>query len=320
MTSWRTSTALILSLMVLTYAFVGAILGYALTYFFTGGDGWVYGAATFLVFALIVAAYSYLAPVDAVLKGLNARRTFDGRLCGIVEKIAKEAGSPVPAVYVLDVPFPNAFALGKRPDKALVAATAPLMDMLSDDELEGVMAHEMAHIIHRDTVVNSTARNSARFLSLSSVMMGFAGMFGLAAMGGGKGSSGGAGILLLLMLALLIPLIAVCLVFALALPSAGAVMRFGVSRSREYGADETAARITGRPLALASALVKLDGACASRSNAYKDASTANLWIVTPFGKNRRKLMFSLLDTHPSTEDRVRRLIALDKEINGGSSP
>ncbi len=89
-----------------------------------------------------------------------------------------------------------------------------------------------------------------------------------------------------------------------------------MSRSREYGADESSARLTGKPMALASALTKLDRGCSSESNAFKYSSSANLWIVNPFGKFRKRFLNGLMDTHPSTEDRVRRLRDLDREING----
>lgn len=244
-------------------------------------------------------------------------RWTDPRLYGIVAGLAAKAGVPVPDVYVCDVDFPNAFALGKSPDKALVAATRPLMDMLTDDELEGVMAHEMSHIIHRDTVVNGTARVCAKGLAASALVMGAIGTLGLAMLGSGGNSksSGGGGLFFLILFVILIPIIAVCLIMCLALPSASAVMRFGVSRSKEFGADEGSARITGKPMALAMALSKMEKGCSVESNTFRDQSSANLWIVNPFGRFRRKLLCSLMDTHPPTEARIKRLMELDDEIN-----
>lgn len=323
MMSWKASTALILALMVVTYAVVGAVMGYVLTYWFTGGSGWVYGLALFLLAALIICVYSYLRPVEAVLKGygaVQASRSTEPRLYSIVEGLASKAGTPMPKVYVCDMDFPNAFALGRSPDKALVAATRPLMDMLSDEELEGVMAHELSHIIHRDTIVNGTARTTARFLSISAIALGGMGAAALAMLGAGSNSRGGNPILFLIMVVILIPVAMVCLLMCLALPSAGAVMRFGVSRSREYGADESAGRITGRPMALASALRKLEAGCSRDSNTFRDPSSANLWIVNPFGRFRKKLLCSLMDTHPSTDDRVRRLMKLDAELSSSRDP
>ena len=323
MMSWKASTALILALMVVTYAVVGAVIGYVLTYWFTGGSGWVYGLALFLLAALIICVYSYLRPVEAVLKGygaVQASRSTEPRLYSIVEGLASKAGTPMPKVYVCDMDFPNAFALGRSPDKALVAATRPLMDMLSDEELEGVMAHELSHIIHRDTIVNGTARTTARFLSISAIALGGMGAAALAMLDAGSNSRGGNPILFLIMVVILIPVAMVCLLMFLALPSAGAVMRFGVSRSREYGADESAGRITGRPMALASALRKLEAGCSRDSNTFRDPSSANLWIVNPFGRFRKKLLCSLMDTHPSTDDRVRRLMKLDAELSSSRDP
>lgn len=320
MESWQKSTALILAVMVLTYAVVGAVMGYALT-FWWNDSGWLYGMAFFLIIALILAIYSYNVPVDRILKSFGGGKVSasdESRLYGIVKDLSDRAGTPMPAVYVLDEPFPNAFALGRTPDRALVAATRPLIDMLDDDELEGVMAHELSHIIHRDTIVNSTARTSARFLTVSAIVMGSIGALAMALLGagGGKSSGGAGGIVFLIMCVVLIPVMIVCLVMFLALPSASAVMRYGVSRSREYGADEGSARLTGKPMALASALMKLEQGCSSQTNTFRDASSANLWIVNPFGKFKKRFLTGLMDTHPSTEDRVRRLEALDREING----
>lgn len=318
--SWRKSTAGILILMVATYAIVGGIMGYVVTLIF-GGDGWLYGAIAFLTISLIIAIYCVAAPVDAVMKGMNSSVASDynnPRLFNIVSRLSSKAGIPMPTVYVLDVPFPNAFALGKGPDSACVAATRPIMDMLTDDELEAVMAHELSHIMHRDTIVNGIARTSSKFLSASAVIMGGIAALGMALIGGGgngKSSGGGGGLFFFILLIILIPIVLACLVFCLALPSAGAVMRYGVSRSREYGADESGARLCGKPMALASALMKLEAGCSSEANTYRDYSSANLWTVCPFGKYKGRLMSGLMDTHPSTKDRIERLKRIQEELD-----
>lgn len=134
--------------------------------------------------------------------------------------------------------------------------------------------------------------------------------------GSGKSSGSSGGIIFLIMCVILIPVMVVCLVMCLALPSASAIMRYGVSRSREYGADEGSARLTGKPMALASALMKLEQGCSAQTNTFRDSSSANLWIVNPFGKFRKRFINSLMDTHPSTADRIRRLEELEREING----
>lgn len=117
---------------------------------------------------------------------------------------------------------------------------------------------------------------------------------------------------------ILVPVIIACLVMSLAIPSAAAVMRFGVSRSREFGADESSARLTRDPLALARALRRIDESCARKDNGFCDHSSSSLWIVNPCGRFRGRFLDGLMDTHPSTKERVRRLEALDEEINGMS--
>ena len=181
----------------------------------------------------------------------------------------------------------NAFAIGRTPDRALVAATRPLVDML-DDELKNVMAHELSHIMHRDTIVNGTVRTSARFLTVSAIVMGAIGAFAMALLGGGGKSSGGAGgIIFLLMCVILIPVMVVCLVMCLALPSASAVIRYGVSRSREYDADEESARLTGKPMTLASALMKLEQGCSVQTNTFRDTSPPTCGSSTRSGSSER---------------------------------
>lgn len=321
--SWKAGTVAILALMVVTYAAVGAILGYVFTYLFSGGSGWLTGMGLFLAVALVIALWCCLRPVDATLRGEAYTRCspdVQPRLYRIVEGLADRAGTPMPRVYVYDAAFPNAYALGRSPDDAFVCATSGLMEMLDDDQLEGVMAHELSHIMHRDTIVNGIACNSAKALSVSAIVMGAIAALGTALLGAGSGSKGGGGgMLFLILFVILIPVVLACAVMCLMLPAAGAVMRFGVSRSREYGADESASRLTGRPRALAEALLILEGACSSRDNPYNDSASASLWIVNPFGRFRGRFMNRLLDTHPSTQDRVRRLLALDAELNGGSA-
>lgn len=312
------STVLILGITVVTYTIVGALLGFAVTYFFTGGSGWKYGMALFLMIAIACSVYAVVQsgkPLVEKLRGKGVTADTEPRLYSIVQRLAEKERVPMPEVFVLDVDYPNAFALGRGPDDAMVAATAPLMRLLSDEELEGVMAHEISHIVNRDTAVNGTARISAKLLTVSAIAMGGVGVMLLASLGMGSNTrSGGNGILFLIVLAIAIPVMLVCLVMAVALPFAAALMRFGVSRNREYGADESAAYMTGKPMALARALVKLDEWCGREANDYGDASAANLWIVNPFGRRRRRLLCSLLDTHPSVEDRVERLAEIEKTL------
>ncbi len=318
--SWQVSTAIILVIMIVMFMLVGALIG-TLFGFLIHSLTWWNCALFMLAVALLVAVYCYFSPVDPVLKGMNARPADeynDSRVYRIVRGLAEKAGTPMPAVYVCDVDYPNAFALGRTPDKALVAVTRPLADLLTDDELEGVMGHELSHIIHRDTIVNGIARTSASVLSKFSILMGYAAMIGALALASAKNANA---IVLLIMVALTIPVIIVGTILYVAVPGSSAILKFGVSRSREYGADESSARLTGKPMALANALVKMDDYCQRTDNSYKTktAVAAPLMIVNPFGRKRGSFMNTLFSTHPTTESRVERLIEIDEELNGGTS-
>jgi len=306
-----------LAVVVIMYAIVGALIGAAVG-IWMGEKYWLYGAAVMMTVALVVAVYCYFAPTDGILRGFNSHQVYEGdRLYDIVAGIAEKTHSPMPRVYVCDVDFPNAFANGRTPETAFVAATAPLLDVLDNDQVEGVMAHEMSHIIHRDTIVDGTARNCVTVLTASAVIVG---ILANTANGILKSVSKRGGLILLLAFIVLAPLIAVGTLLSLTVPGAAILLRFGVSRSREYGADESSGRITGRPLALASALETIETGCSSKSNTYKDVSTSSLWIANPFGKHREDLLMRMLSTHPSLESRIKRLQELDRELNGGNLP
>ncbi len=321
MRSWQFDTIVILGLLILSFMLVGALIGLVFGFLFQGLT-WANGALAMLVVALFVAAYCYLSPVDPVLKGMNAEQVSESscpRVYNIVKRLAEKANTPMPLVYVCDVDYPNAFALGRSPDKALVAVTKPLMDLLTDDELEGVMGHELSHIIHRDTIVNGIARTSASVLTYFSLFMGFAALLSALVLGSAGSSSGGGNgglILFLILLAVLIPVIIVGAILYIAVPGSSAILNFGVSRSREYGADESSARLTRKPMSLANALVKIDKCCAGTDNDYKTktAIAAPIMITNPFGNKREKLTNRLFSSHPSTESRVERLKQIDAEL------
>jgi len=322
---WPFTTLAMFSMFVTLFAMVGALFGYVYGFLFHQLN-WLNCALLAVSIAAIIGTYCMLAPVEPVLKDMGAAqvdRYSCPRMYRAVRKLCEESDTPMPTMYVCDTDYPNAFALGRTPDKALVAVTKPLLDILDDDELEGVLGHELSHIIHRDTIVNGTARNSAYALTAFSKIMGFAALAAGVVLGSagastsGRKNDGGGGLLILILFAIMIPIIITGTITYLAVPGASAILMFGISRSREYGADESSARLTRKPLALASALVKLDDWCAGSSNSYETGGTsaAPLMIVNPFGTGRKKFRNRILSTHPPTEDRVRRLEALDREIN-----
>ena len=192
--------------------------------------------------------------------------------------------------------MPNAFATGRSPKDAAVVATQPLLNMLTDDELEGVLAHEISHVRNRDILVMSVASTMASIIAYVTRIAVWSAMFS----GGDNRNQN----------------ILVAVLADITLPVAAALIQLGVSRSREYLADESGARLTGKPMALASALTKIENGCSSPHNKYDNPSYENVWISNPSGKKRSSKLASLFSTHPSTQDRIERLKALDEELNG----
>lgn len=252
------------------------VLGYSL-----GGSG---GA----LFALIIAGgmnlFTYWNADKIVLKMHNAVEvdaSSHPEFYGMVENLAQRAAMPMPKVYVVDQAQPNAFATGRDPEHAAVAATTGLLDMLSYDEIEGVMAHELGHVKNRDTLIMTMVATIAGAVS----MLANFGMFF-------RSNRGVAGIMAVLIA-----------------PFAAMIVQMAISRTREFGADAAAARISGKPLALASALSRISGEAQRIANpvAQRNPAAAQLYIV-PVGI---KQMFS---THPATEDRI---AALEEIAHGG---
>jgi heat shock protein HtpX len=198
----------------------------------------------------------------------------------------------MPKVYTIPTDTPNAFATGRNPQHAAVAATEGIMKMLNDDELEGVMAHELAHVKHRDTLISSVVATIAGAISMLANMAMWAGMFG----GSRDRDSRGNGLGLLVM--------------AIVAPLAALLIQTAVSRSREFMADEEGAKISRKPLGLASALRKLQTANL-RVPMQANPSTAHMFIVSPLSGGS---MLSLFSTHPPTEQRVARLQELAKQF------
>lgn len=215
-------------------------------------------------------------------------------LHAIVETLARNAKIPKPAVYLIDSPIPNAFATGRDPAHGAVAVTTGIMQILSREELAGVIAHELAHIKNRDTLISSIAATLAGAITMLADMARWALMFGASSdeeEGGGLGGLIG-GILMMILA-----------------PFAAMIIQLAISRSREYGADAGGAQIMGNPLPLAHALQKLEMAAQSMSPMQVSPSTAHMYIVNPF---RGGGLLELFSTHPSSEKRIERLYAMAK--------
>jgi heat shock protein HtpX len=212
----------------------------------------------------------------------------------MVRDLAHRAGLPMPRVYLIDNPQPNAFATGRNPENAAVAATTGLLNMLSRDEIAGVMAHELAHIKNRDTLIMTV---SATIAGAIATLAQFGFLFG------GRGDDR--------------PNPIVMLGTALLAPIAAMIIQMAISRSREYDADRMGAEICGQPLALASALARIAGGVAHIPNpdAERRPATASLFIINPLSGQGVDNLFS---THPATENRIAALHALAQEM--GSTP
>jgi heat shock protein HtpX len=251
--------------------------------------GWVGGEGGALV-ALVVAGAmnfgSYFFSDKIVLKMYRAREVTRAEapvLYDVVESLSRRAGLPVPRVAIIPGQQPNAFATGRNPEHAVVAATEGILQILDRDEIEGVMAHELAHVRHRDMLISSVAA------TLAGAIMVLA-RFGLFFGGGDRDRGGGA-------LALVVVILA---------PIAAMIIQAAISRSREFAADSGGAEISGKPRALASALRKLE-ATAKRVPLQGNPATAHMFIVHPFRGGGIGKLFS---THPPTEERVERLLQM----------
>jgi heat shock protein HtpX len=205
----------------------------------------------------------------------------------MTQRLAQKAGLPMPKVYVIPDASPNAFATGRNPQHAAVAATEGIMQALAPHELEGVIAHELAHVRHRDILISSVAATIAAAVMMVARMAMYAGMFA----GGRDDREGGSNPIALIAM----------MIFA---PVAAMMIQMAISRSREFAADAGAARITGNPHALADALRKID-AIARRVPLDANPATAHMFIVKPFSGQG---LMSLFSTHPPTEARVQALL------------
>jgi heat shock protein HtpX len=213
----------------------------------------------------------------------------------IVERLTRKAGIPMPAVYVIPSASPNAFATGRSPSHAAVAVTEGILQLLDARQLEGVIAHELAHVRNRDTLISMMAAAIAGLISSLGHMIQWGAMLGF---GRHDDDEGGTNVFAALAWAILAPIIAL-------------VIQLAVSRSREFGADSTGAALAGDPEPLAEALLALERGSEVRPYEHGGPATAHLFIVNPFhGPGAR--MMSLFSTHPPIEERVRRLRELKR--------
>ncbi len=260
-----------------------------------GGQG---GAAIALVIAGAGNLWAWWNSDKAVLNQQGAMRVTREQapeLVDMVAALANRAGLPMPAVYVLATEQPNAFATGRNPENAAVAVTQGILQTLNRDELAGVIAHELAHIKHRDTLTMTVTATMAGAIAMLGNMLMFSSMFG------GRDDNRGGGLATFL-----------AMIFA---PLAAGLVQMAISRTREYEADRTGAEISGHPMALASALAKIARAAGRSVNipAERNPASASMFIINPLHALRMDRLFA---THPPTEERIARLQAMASSGRG----
>jgi heat shock protein HtpX len=281
-------TAILLAGLTALFMAVGAMIG--------GQSGML---IAFFV-ALAMNAFSYWNSDKMVLRMHDAHEVDAGSHPGyynMVRELSDNAGLPMPRVYIMENDQPNAFATGRNPENAAVAATTGLLNTLSKEEIAGVMAHELAHIKNRDTLTMTITATIAGAIS----MLANFGMF----FGGSRDNNNPLGF---------VGVIAIMIIA----PIAAALVQMAISRSREYEADKLGAEISGRPLWLASALDKIASSVQRKHNmsAERNPATAHMFIINPLSGERMDNLFS---THPNTENRIASLQELAREMGQGAA-
>jgi len=279
----RLKTTMLLSLLTVLLVFMGGAIG---------GQG---GMLIAFVMAAVMNFGSYWFSDKIVLRMYGAQeitRDENPALYGMVERLAQRAQLPMPKVYIIPDQSPNAFATGRNPQHAAVAATEGIMRILTPEELEGVMAHELGHVKNRDILISTIAATFAGAISMIGSMLQWGAMLGA----GRDDEEGGgiAGLVGSLAMAILAPIMAM-------------LIQMAVSRSREYLADATGAQICGKPTALASALAKLQNGSRMLPMQEATPATAHMFIVNPLTGGG---LMSLFSTHPPMEERIARLQAM----------
>jgi heat shock protein HtpX len=263
--------------------------------------GYSFGGTSGMLIAFLMAGgmnfYAYYYSDQQVLKHYDATPLEDIRhpVYRITQKLTQKAGLPMPKVYLIPDHTPNAFATGRNHEHAAVAVTMGLYEMLNEKELEGVIAHELSHIKHYDILIGTIAAVFAGAIAMVANMMQFGAMFN------NSNDRQSSNPIMMIIMAILLPL-------------AASIIQMAVSRSREFIADEGAARMTGNPAGLQSALAKLENYARSGHQIHNATEqTAHMFIINPFS-GLKSSFGSLFRTHPTTQDRIARLEELKKEF------
>ncbi|MFH1540509.1 MAG: zinc metalloprotease HtpX [Elusimicrobiota bacterium] len=264
---------------------------------FVGGE---HGMVTAFMFAAVMNFVMYWFSDKIVLAMYRAKPISENdapEIYRVIRRLIVKANIPMPKAYILPMETPNAFATGRNPQHASIAVTKGVLDILNENELEGVLAHELAHISHRDILIATMAATMAGAISMIARIVQFTAIFGGGSRDDNNNRSGGIGLL----------------VTAIVAPIAALFIQLAISRSREYGADEGAAKLTGMPLSLASALKKLEDYSSgkfiqtkrsSASHGRVEPFTAHLFIVNPL---KNGAIVKLFSTHPPIQERIKRL-------------
>jgi heat shock protein HtpX len=267
--------------------------------------GNLFGGQTGMILMFIVSVAmnfgSYWFSDKIVLKMYGAREVTAQEapeFYRIVVNLAKKANMPMPKVYIMDTDVPNAFATGRDPEHAAVAATTGIMQTLTSEELEGVMAHELAHVKNRDTLISTIVATIAGIITMIAHMAQWAAIFG--GLGRSDDDEGG------------IPAILEFVLLVIVAPLAATLIQLSISRAREFMADESGGRLTGNPMALARALEKIEYYAQHRVIPAATPSTSHMFIVNPLKGG--DWLISLFSTHPTTSQRVAKLQDLTKRI------
>ncbi len=283
----RVKSVMLLTLLSLILMAIGGVVG---------GQN---GAMTMFLISLAINFYTYWNSDKMALRAYNAQPLAESQvpeLYELVRELCRKAELPMPRLYVIPTDVPNAFATGRDPEHAAVAVTEGILSMLNRDELAGVISHELSHVKHRDTLIMTLSASIATAISYIANIAQWAAIFGTARDEDGNRSNP---------IALIVTIVIA--------PLAASLIQFALSRSREYMADASGARICGKPLALASALLKLDDYAYHRVIPDAKPATSGLFIINPLAGVGG--VANLFSTHPSTEERVKKLREIAAEMH-----
>ena len=265
-----------------------------------GAFGGSTGAVIMLLISLGMNFFSYWFSDSMVLKMYNAREVSETdapQLYNIVKNLAQKAELPMPRVYIINSNVPNAFATGRNPDHAAVAVTTGIMNALDYNEISGVLAHEMAHVKHRDILISTIAAAMAGVISLIANIVQWGAIFGTRSDDDEDGGIVGT------------------LVTVIVAPFAAMLIQMAISRSREYDADKTGGELCGNPDYLASALSKIERYAQTEPPLeHSNTATAHMFIVNPL-ENAKQFLSGLFSTHPPTSERITRLHDQARQMN-----